>query len=97
MSDTIGTTEQPATATDRTRVTAAIVEALGEVLQRDLQDVKPDTGLFENLGLDSTGVLDLLLRLEEILGCEFDTENLEMSDFATVSSLADFLVTALDS
>ncbi|MFE3323807.1 acyl carrier protein [Streptomyces sp. NPDC059176] len=96
MTDIIDVAQAPRNATDRARVTAAIVEALGAVLQRDLHDVTPDTRLFDNLGLDSTGVLDLLLRLEELLGCEFDTENLEMSDFATIDSLADFITNALD-
>ncbi|MGX2996425.1 acyl carrier protein [Streptomyces sp. JNUCC 64] len=81
--------------TARPRVVSAITEALGAVLQRDLGDLAPDTKLFETLGLDSTGVLDLLLRLEELLGAEFDTDELEMSHFATVRSLADFITTEL--
>ncbi|MFJ4681058.1 MULTISPECIES: phosphopantetheine-binding protein [Kitasatospora] len=89
MTDTIETT-------DRTRVVAAITEALGAVLQRDLGDLAPDTKLFDTLGLDSTGVLDLLLRLEELLDGEFDTDELEMSHFATVRSLADFITAELD-
>ncbi len=80
---------------ERARVIAAVNEALGEVLQRDLGDLESDTKLFDQLGLDSTGVLDLLLRLEELLDCEFDTENLEMAHFATVESLADFILAEL--
>ncbi len=90
MTDTI-----PTPVIDRSRFIAAIVEALGSVLERDLGDLAPDTQLFENLGLDSTGVLDLLLQLEESLGAEIDTENLEMSHFATVDSLADFIISEL--
>ncbi|WP_030799846.1 phosphopantetheine-binding protein [Streptomyces sp. NRRL S-337] len=87
---TEATIQQPTTEQDR--VTAAVTEALGDVLQRDLTGLAPGTRLFDELGLDSTGVLDLLLALEELLDCEFDTENLEMGHFATVGSLADHLV-----
>ncbi|GAA3375062.1 acyl carrier protein [Streptomyces sannanensis] len=79
-------------AIDRARVAAAVTEALGDVLERDLSGLSPDTELFGELGLDSTGVLDLLLRLEDLTGCEFDTDELEMSHFATVASLTDFVL-----
>ncbi|MET9193137.1 acyl carrier protein [Streptomyces olivaceus] len=82
----------PSPATDRARVTTAVTQALGDVLERDLTGVSPDTELFGELGLDSTGVLDLLLRLEDLTGCEFDTDELEMSHFATVASLTDFVL-----
>lgn len=72
-----------------------IAEALGGVLQRDLGGIGPETMLFDELGLDSTGVLDLMLQLEELLGIELDTDDLEMGHFATVSNLAGFLEAAL--
>ncbi len=87
-------TETIETTADR-QVVDAITEALGAVLQRDLGDLAPDTRLFDTLGLDSTGVLDLLLRLEELLDGEFDTDELEMGHFATVQSLADFITAEL--
>jgi acyl carrier protein len=71
-----------------------IAEALGGVLQRDLGDIGPETMLFDELGLDSTGVLDLMLKLEELLGIELDTDELEMGHFATVGNLARFLEAA---
>ncbi|MFI5776155.1 acyl carrier protein [Nocardia sp. NPDC051570] len=88
MTDSIVTAEQ-------TRVVEAITEALGVVLNRDLGELDMDTRLFDTLGLDSTGVLDLLLRLEETIGLEFDSERLEMRHFLTVESLADFVVSEL--
>jgi len=72
-----------------------IAEALGGVLERDLEDIGLETMLFDELGLDSTGVLDLMLRLEELLGVELDTDELEMGHFATVGNLAGFLEAAL--
>ncbi|MEZ7003791.1 acyl carrier protein [Streptomyces sp. AD55] len=84
-------------AADRTRAAAAVTEALGGVLERDLSGLSPDTELFGELGLDSTGVLDLLLRLEDLTGCEFDTDELEMSHFATVAALTDFVLAEMGS
>lgn len=61
----------------------------------DLHRVIVETMLFDELGLDSTGVLDLTLRLEELLGVELDTDALEMGHFATVGKLVGFLEMAL--
>ncbi len=49
--------------------------------------------LFEDLGLDSTSIIELMIELEESLGVVIDTENLEPDVFDTVGSLADFLQT----
>jgi acyl carrier protein len=37
--------------------------------------------------MDSTGVLELLMALEDNLGIEVDPENLDMDDFKTVGTL----------
>ncbi|MFF4603848.1 acyl carrier protein [Streptomyces sp. NPDC001339] len=73
---------------------AAVRGALADVLERELPDLGPDANLFDDYGLDSTGVLDLLMRLEEVFDVEFDTEELEMSHFATVRTLADYVAAA---
>lgn len=75
---------------DRTRVVLAIGSALGTVLGGDLPEITEDSRLFE-LGLDSTGVLELLLHLEDELGLEVDPENLQMEHFESVGALADFV------
>ena len=79
------------TTTEPADLHRVIAEALGGVLERDLGDIGPETMLFDELGLDSTGVLDLVLRLEELLGVGLDTDELEVDHFATVGNLAGFL------
>jgi acyl carrier protein len=79
----------------RTQVVAAIGSALDDVLDGELSAVTEEARLFD-LGLDSTGVLELLLQLEDRLGVEFDTESLEMAHFETVRTLADFVSTEMD-
>jgi acyl carrier protein len=79
---------------DRSLVVNAIVAALGDVLDGELPAVTEQTRL-SDLGLDSTGVLELLLQLEDRLGVEFDVENLEMAHFETVHTLADHVSTEM--
>jgi acyl carrier protein len=83
------------TVIDRGQVVKAIGTALGNVLDSDLPQITEAVQLFD-LGLDSTGVLELLLQLEDELGAEFDTDNLEMKHFETVGALTDFVVTEMD-
>ena len=80
----------------RERLIAAVTEALTAVLNRPLGTVTENTRLFDELGLDSTGALDLVMNLEENLGIEFYREGLEFSHFATVGALADFILPELD-
>lgn len=77
--------------TVQTDTFALVVEALETTLDRPLDDVSADTSLFNSLGLDSTGVLDLLMNLEDGLGVEIDTETLDLADFATVGSLVTYV------
>ena len=70
---------------------ATIVAALATVLKRDTSGVTGDTRLFDELGLDSTSALELLLELEGELGIEFDADTLEQSHFATVDTLAAYI------
>ncbi|MFI6206348.1 acyl carrier protein [Streptomyces sp. NPDC051041] len=83
------------TTTDRGRIVTEISSALGEVLDYDLPELTEDARLFDELGLDSTGVFEMLMRLEESLDIEFDTDSLEMAHFASVRSLADFIATEM--
>jgi acyl carrier protein len=77
-------------AVDRDKVVLAIGAALGNVIGGELPEITERTQLFE-LGLDSTGVLELLLYLEDELGVEIDSENLQMEHFESVRSLAGFV------
>ncbi|MGW4892743.1 acyl carrier protein [Kitasatospora sp. NPDC004240] len=80
------------TGLDRTVVVARIAESLGEVLKRELDTADESPRLFDDLGLDSTSVLELLMRLEDELDVEFDTDSLEQRHFETVGTLADYVI-----
>jgi acyl carrier protein len=76
----------------REQVFSAIVEALARVVGRPLPDASSDTRLFDDLNLDSTSVLGLLLELEDSLNMEVDPESLEQDHLETVGSLTSFVV-----
>ncbi|HKN52901.1 MAG TPA: acyl carrier protein [Amycolatopsis sp.] len=81
---------------DRTKILEAITDALGEVLQRELLEISPETRLFEDLHLDSTSILSLLMALEDRTGVEVDPETLEMDTFRTIETLAAYVESNVD-
>lgn len=68
-------------------LTHAVIRSVATLLDQEAASISPRTRLFEDLALDSTGVLELLMQLETDLGTEFDPETLEPADFETVESL----------
>ncbi|MFI0141926.1 phosphopantetheine-binding protein [Streptomyces luteogriseus] len=75
----------------RTEIIEQIRLALGSALEREPADLSESTTLFEELAVDSTGVLELLLALEDALVLEIDPEALEPEVFETVGTLADYV------
>jgi acyl carrier protein len=76
----------------RTNIIEAVTVALSEVLQRALPGITEHTRLFEDLHLDSTSVLELLMALEDAVDLEVNPEALRPEDFKTVGSLADYVL-----
>ncbi|MEU3898846.1 acyl carrier protein [Streptomyces sp. NPDC045251] len=76
---------------ERERCVDAVRKGLGEVLNKDVSGAAEGVRLFDELGLDSSSALELLITIEEILDVQFDAEDLEMTHFETVGSLADFV------
>ncbi|MFJ4369671.1 acyl carrier protein [Streptomyces chartreusis] len=76
---------------ERARFVDAVRKGLSEVLNKDVSDADEGVRLFDELGLDSSSALELLITIEEILDVQFDAEDLEMTHFETVGSLADFV------
>ena len=77
---------------DRGDVIAGIKRALTDVLQREMPVLTEDVRLFDDLNMDSTTALELLMTLEDTIGVEIDAENLSMDDFQTIGTLADYLM-----
>ncbi|MFW5418669.1 acyl carrier protein [Nocardiopsis sp. CNT-189] len=75
----------------REEIVTAVRNALGAVLEREVPEATGETRLFDELHLDSTSVLELLMALEDSTGIEVDPEDIDMDDFATVHTLASYL------
>jgi acyl carrier protein len=69
----------------------SVAAALARVLNRDVATIAESSRLFDDLGLDSTSVLELLLELENELGAAFDADTLEQRHFETVGTLAAYV------
>ena len=76
---------------DRTQVVEQIRTVIATLLGRDLPVLDEDTKLTA-LGLDSTGVLELLIELEQHAQFEVDADELNPDVFATVRSLTDYVM-----
>lgn len=77
---------------DRAAIRERVVEALSSVLGRELADVDDSTRLFDDLNLDSTSVLGMLMELEDKVGMEVDADELEPEHLETVGALTDFIL-----
>lgn len=77
---------------DRTQTVNHIQIALSVVLGREVEDVSEQTRLFEDLALDSTSVIELLMSLEDTIeDLAIDPDELAPEVFRTVGSLADYV------
>ena len=73
-----------------------IVDTLVEDFQKDRDEIKPDTTLKDELGLDSLDRVDLVVALESIYDVEIsegddDTVTKRFYQCKTVQEIADFL------
>ncbi|UOE77550.1 acyl carrier protein [Parageobacillus thermoglucosidasius] len=77
----------------RNEIISRIKIALGEVIETlNTEELQENTDLFNDLNLDSTSVIELLMALEDHFETvEFDPENLKIEDFQTIGSLANFI------
>lgn len=70
-------------------IRAEIASALG----RDPESISDSAKLFDDLALDSLGIIDLLTRLEDRFGLVVEPEELYEDVFATVGSLTEYVRT----
>ena len=76
---------------DREQIVVAIQNGLTEVLEREVPDLTEDTLLFDDLRLDSSRTLELLLLVEETTGAAVDPEDLDITYLKSVRSFADYV------
>ncbi|MFB6891855.1 acyl carrier protein [Kitasatospora sp. NPDC056327] len=79
--------------TDRQSIVQALETALSDVLERDVAGLADDVRLFDDLHLDSTTMLELLMALEDTIDLVVDPETLDIEDFVSVGTFTDFVLT----
>lgn len=79
---------------DRQKIVAAIEAALSEVLETEVSGLTEETRFFDDLHLDSTSIMELLMSLEDEIDIVVDPETLDMDDFKSVGSFTSFLLAA---
>jgi acyl carrier protein len=80
---------------ERNEIVAAVERSIAEVLRQEVKPLPESARLLEDLNLDSTALLELLMAVEDELSIEIDTSVMSIDDFATIGSLADHLTTAM--
>ncbi|MBB6624121.1 D-alanine--poly(phosphoribitol) ligase subunit DltC [Clostridium gasigenes] len=68
-----------------------VLDIFEEVTGTDEIREELDLDLFESGLLDSLGIIEVLLKIEEVFGIKLQPTDLERSDMATVNSLVSFL------
>jgi acyl carrier protein len=77
---------------DRKDVVQALETALTEVLERPVTGLRGEIRLFDDLHLDSTTMLEMLMALEDSIGLVVDPEELDVDDFESVDTFTDFVL-----
>ena len=73
-----------------------VLNILIEVTGNDDISEEKDTDLFEAGLLDSLGIIEVLLKIEEVFGLRLQPTDLEKKDMATVNNLVEFLNSKLN-
>ncbi|MEV8312233.1 phosphopantetheine-binding protein [Streptomyces flavidovirens] len=77
---------------NRQHVIAALETALTDVLERPVTGLTGDVKLFDDLHLDSTTMLEMLMALEDSIGLVVDPEELDADDFVSVDTFTNFVL-----
>ena len=73
-----------------------VLNILIEVTGNDDISEEKDADLFEAGLLDSLGIIEVLLKIEEVFGLRLQPTDLEKNDMATVNNLVEFLNSKLN-
>lgn len=71
-------------------------EAIAAVTSKEEFPFDDSSRIMEDVGLDSTSAMEVLMELEDRSDLEIDPNELDIEDFRTVSSFVQFLDRSLD-
>ncbi len=84
--------ESPVDPEVRERIRRGIEDVLPRILGVELADIPENACFFDDYGLTSSGIVELVLDIEETLAIQVDVEHLVIDDIRTVDSLTDYVV-----
>ncbi|GAA2099912.1 hypothetical protein GCM10009759_32280 [Kitasatospora saccharophila] len=87
-----GPAAEPVDPEVRARIRRGIEDVLPRILGVELADVPANACFFDDYGLTSSGIVELVLDIEETLAIQVDVERLGTDDLRTVDSLTDYVV-----
>lgn len=76
---------------NRAEIVSHLQVSLSAVLNREVASTTPQSRLSDDLGMDSTSVIQLLMSLEDTMGLEMDLDALGPEVFRTIGSLTDYI------
>lgn len=71
-----------------------IIDILNKVLENDEHNslsLTENTDIINEVGLDSLGMIDFMLKLEENFDIEFDFNHFDITYFSSVKNLASYI------
>lgn len=86
-------------AHDPSVVGALVVDRLAEILGRDIDDVRPEARLRDDLDADDLSLLDLFDAIEDELGertVGIQLEDDDLSDLVTVADVVEYVVNVVN-
>ncbi|MEV7120418.1 MULTISPECIES: acyl carrier protein [Kitasatospora] len=92
MSDSALPTTESVDPEVRGRIRRGIEDVLPRVLGVELADIPANACFFDDYGLTSSGIVELVLDIEETLAIQVDVEHLGIDDIRTIDSLTDYVV-----
>lgn len=82
---------QPHGRPGREEIAEIATRLIAEMTAKPAASLSDETRVFLDLGMTSINVLELLMRLEDELDIEFDSDSLEYAHLETIGSLTAFV------
>lgn len=71
----------------RDKILAEIVRTMSETFEMEVDDIKPESRLFEDLDLDSIDAIDMAVKMQDLTGKRVDEDSLRT--LRTVNDVVD--------
>ena len=81
----------------REEIEKTVIEIVADDLYLDVEEVRSDSDIYEDLGADSLDDVEILLSLEAEFGISVPDDELSRQKLSTISAITDFIDNHLNS